>query len=102
MSQGIVVDHKESGVRYAISQANFNPKVHTKVRDLKPGETVRGFAPRRREPLGSQGDTTSAPRAIEEPQDDSNDSQQDPSGDHKTTTSHPKPEGFTKDSKDSK
>ena len=102
MSQGIVVDHKESGVRYAISQANFNSKVHTKVRDLKPGETVLGFAPRRKEPLGSQDGTTSAPGATEEPQDELSDSQQDPSGDHKTTTNHTKTEGFTKDSKDSK
>lgn len=46
MSNGIVVDHKESGVRYAISERNFNPKVHKKVRDLNPGETVRGFTPK--------------------------------------------------------
>lgn len=40
MSKGIVVDHKESNVRYAISEHNFNGAVHTKVRDLVAGETV--------------------------------------------------------------
>jgi hypothetical protein len=48
MSRGIVVDHKESGVRYAISEKNFNGKVHTKVRALNPGETVLGFQPKRK------------------------------------------------------
>lgn len=47
-SHGIVVDHVESGVRYAISDKNYNVKLHRKVRDLKPGETVRGFQPLRR------------------------------------------------------
>jgi hypothetical protein len=42
-SHGIVVDHKETEIRYAISDKNYNPKIHTKVRDLKAGETVRGF-----------------------------------------------------------
>lgn len=50
MSRGIVVTHKESGVRYAISKANFNPELHTEVRDLKPGETVLGYQPK---PKGS-------------------------------------------------
>lgn len=45
-SHGIVVDHKETGVRYAISDKNYNEKVHRKVRDLKPGETVRTYAPK--------------------------------------------------------
>lgn len=44
---GIVVDHKSANVRYAISEDHFNPKIHTKVRDLKPGETVIGFTPKR-------------------------------------------------------
>lgn len=51
MSKGIVVDHKESGVRYAVSEKNFNEKVHKKVRDLKPGETVQGFQPKTKESL---------------------------------------------------
>jgi len=48
MSKGIVVDHKESHVRFAISERNFNEKLHTKVRDLKAGETVIGFTPKRK------------------------------------------------------
>lgn len=48
MPKGIVVDHKESGVRYAISEKNFNDSVHTLVRDLLPGETVLSFQPKSR------------------------------------------------------
>lgn len=44
---GYVVDNKEAGARHAVSVANFNPKKHTKVRPLKPGETPLGFKPRR-------------------------------------------------------
>lgn len=44
--RGIVVDHKESGVRYAISESNFNPKLHRKVRPLLPTETVHGYQPK--------------------------------------------------------
>ena len=43
---GYVVVHKESNVQYAVSVPNFNQKIHDKVRDLKRGETVRGYAPR--------------------------------------------------------
>jgi hypothetical protein len=43
---GIIVDHKETGIRYAISEVNFNPKTQTKVRGLNPGETVLGYKPR--------------------------------------------------------
>jgi len=50
-SHGIVVEHKESGVRYAVSDKNYNSKVHRKVRDLKPGETVIGYQPRKAESL---------------------------------------------------
>lgn len=60
-SHGIVVDHVESGVRYAISDKNYDPKVNRKVRDLNPGETVIGFKPIRRGSLagesGSEGGT---------------------------------------------
>lgn len=45
-SRGYVVEHKESEVRYAVSPQNFNEKTHTKIRELKPGETVRSYAPR--------------------------------------------------------
>ena len=45
---GFVVDHKDSGVRYAVSADNFNEKIHTKVRPLNQNETVRGFKPLRR------------------------------------------------------
>ena len=44
---GYVVDHKTSEVRYAVSPQNFNPKVHTKVRELEQHETVHGFRPKR-------------------------------------------------------
>lgn len=47
-NKGIVVDHKETDARYAISERNFNDRIHTFVRDLKPGETVRGFNPKPR------------------------------------------------------
>lgn len=47
MSHGIVVDHKTAGVRYAVSSKNFNPTIHTKVRELKPNETVIGFQPKK-------------------------------------------------------
>lgn len=54
MTRGIVVDHKESGVRYAISEKNFNDQVHTRVRDLRPGETVIGFKPKSRLSLSTE------------------------------------------------
>lgn len=47
-THGIVVDHKESGTRYAVSDKNYNPDIHRKVRDLRPGETVVGYRPRRK------------------------------------------------------
>lgn len=43
---GIVVQHKESGVRYALSDENYDPKTERKVRDLKPGETTRSYIPK--------------------------------------------------------
>jgi hypothetical protein len=51
---GIVVEHKETQVRYAISDHNYNEKVHRKVRDLKPGESVRSFRPKRLVDAGSE------------------------------------------------
>lgn len=46
-SHGIVVEHKESRVRYAVSDKNFNEKVHRKVRDLRLGESTRTYQPKR-------------------------------------------------------
>lgn len=63
MSDGKVVDHKETGIRYAIPEANFNDELHEYVRDLKPGETVLGFQPRSKP-------TTKAARAADESSDD--------------------------------
>lgn len=67
-SHGIVVDHKESGNRYAISDKNYDERVHRKVRDLRPGETVIGFQPKRRSELyenaaSPQGGTSTAEQA---------------------------------------
>jgi hypothetical protein len=47
-THGIVVDHKETEIRYAVSDRNYNPEIHRKVRDLKPGETILGFQPKRK------------------------------------------------------
>ncbi|QDK03673.1 hypothetical protein SEA_ZENITSU_12 [Microbacterium phage Zenitsu] len=82
MSNGIVVDHKETGVRYAVSESNFNPKVHEKVRDLNPGETVLAYAPRRKESLGGQasgaGSRGAAGDQAVSPSDSGKDSRTDP------------------------
>lgn len=43
---GIVVEHNETGVRYAVSEHNYNPDVHKRIRALKPGETTLGFQPK--------------------------------------------------------
>ena len=48
---GIVVDHVESGIRFAVSDKNYSAKLHRKVRDLLPGETVLGYQPKRSESL---------------------------------------------------
>lgn len=64
MSRGFVVDHKESGVRYAVSERNFNEKIHDMVRDLGPGETVQGYQPKRKESLGDSGSPTPTPEAA--------------------------------------
>ena len=46
MSAGIVVDHKESQVRFAIPAENFNPAIHTRVRDLRLDESVLSYRPK--------------------------------------------------------
>ena len=65
---GIVVDHKETGVRYAVSDHNFNQKVHRKVRDLKPGESVQGYRLKLRETVEAGQEGTSAPAAPTKPE----------------------------------
>jgi len=70
MAKGIVVDHKDSGVRYAISEHNFNPKVHKRVRDLQPGETVLGYSPRRKESPADDGYIGTDKAAANDPSDD--------------------------------
>lgn len=45
---GIVVENKESGVRFASTDANFDPASERKIRDLHPGETILGYVPRRK------------------------------------------------------
>ncbi|QWS69679.1 hypothetical protein SEA_WILLIAMSTRONG_12 [Microbacterium phage WilliamStrong] len=74
-SHGIVVEHKESGVRYAISDRNYDEKVHRKVRDLRAGETVLGYKPRATQSLQdaveAQGGTTGpgdAAKSVEDEQ----------------------------------
>ena len=63
MSKGIVVDHKETGLRYAVSERNFNPKVHTKVRELRPSESVHSFRPKKRETFEADEAKAEAERA---------------------------------------
>lgn len=43
---GVVVEHKATKIRYAVSAANFNEKIHQKVRDLRPGESPHSYQPR--------------------------------------------------------
>ena len=99
MSRGIVVDHKESGVRYAVSERNYNPKIHKRVRDLLPGETVLGYQPLRKEELGGAGSPSPTQDAAGDQGVVSSDSQDDT---RTKTTTHNRAEGSTKDSKDSK
>jgi hypothetical protein len=49
---GIVVEHKETEMHFAVSDRNYNPEVHRKVRDLRPGESVITYRPRPKESLG--------------------------------------------------
>lgn len=57
MSNGIVVEGKESGVRYALREENFDPETEIKVRDLKPGETILGYQPKQATPKGDTAPT---------------------------------------------
>lgn len=60
-AHGIVVDHKETGVRYAISDRNYDQRIHSKVRDLKAGESVASFRPKAKESLGTEASTSGTP-----------------------------------------
>ena len=44
---GYVVKHKNSGVVYAIQTSQFDPKIHDKIRDMLPGESVSKYRPHR-------------------------------------------------------
>ncbi|QDP44066.1 hypothetical protein SEA_MCGALLEON_14 [Microbacterium phage McGalleon] len=70
-SHGIVVEHKENGIHFAVSDANYNSKVHRKVRDLKPGESVRTYVPRKPEPLSEVVDTATPATQGPKPGSDS-------------------------------
>lgn len=66
-SHGIVVEHKESGVRYATTDANYNSNIHRKVRDLKADESIYSYQPK-------QGPTPTDPddeQPLDVAQDDS-------------------------------
>ena len=74
-SHGIVVEHQESGTRYAVSDKNYNEKVHHKVRDLRPGETVIGYQPKwRSERSQGAGTPQGATHTPETPADALSDS----------------------------
>ena len=68
---GIVVEHKESGLRYASLDANFDPANERKVRDLKPGESVFSYAPKTKEASkgsedASEGRSATSPQETQE------------------------------------
>lgn len=65
---GIVVDNTENGRRYAISDRNYNPKVHRKVRDLRPGESVTSYRPKASP--GGATDPNTQETAAGEPSDE--------------------------------
>lgn len=57
---GIVVENKDTGLRYASLDVNFDPKTERKVRDLRSGETVMSYTPRQAGPIGGSDDDSSA------------------------------------------
>lgn len=73
---GIVVENKESGLRYASLDQNFDPKSERKVRDLKAGESIMsyGIKPARPsfQPVGAEDDSV-AEEADEEQDSNSGD-----------------------------
>lgn len=58
-SHGIVVENKESGLRYASTDANYDPKTERKVRDLRVGESVLSYGFKEARPtFGQDNDST--------------------------------------------
>lgn len=52
---GIVVENKETGLRYASLDVNFDPKTERKVRELRAGESVFSYITKQGpEPEGSE------------------------------------------------
>lgn len=70
MSRGIVVDHKETGIRYAVSESNFRDELHEYVRELSPGETIVAFRPRPREPQEIPGGTSTRGNSAGDSEED--------------------------------
>ena len=83
---GIVVDHKESGVRYAISDKNYDERVHRKVRNLKPGESVQGYVAKVLSDAAISASDPNTPTGQEK-------SAKDESGVRNEDAGHTKPEG---------
>lgn len=48
MSSGYVVEHRVTGIWYAVSPQNYNVKIHRKIRDLAQSESPRSFPPKRK------------------------------------------------------
>ena len=46
---GIVVESLTTGMRYARSEENFNPKEHKFIRKLTPQESVNSYMPKSHE-----------------------------------------------------
>ena len=90
-SHGIVVEHNESGVRYAVSDRNHNPAVAKKIRDLKPGESVLTYRPRRKGSLGELAGSQGSPEAAGDQEVGSGDRSTDQAGSNPGT----KTEGAT-------
>ncbi len=65
-SHGIVVEHKETGLHYAISDRNYDQAVHRKVRDLKEHESILSYTPKRKGDLveADSAEATPAPKAT--------------------------------------
>lgn len=61
---GIVVDHLPTGNRYAISDRHYDQRVHRKVRDLEPGETVIGYVHKPRQDRELREDSSSSPEDL--------------------------------------
>lgn len=56
MSKGIVVQNKESGIRYAVYEDAHDKSSEDFVRDLKPGESVLSYIPKVAPAKGDEND----------------------------------------------